>query len=146
MKSGSHWAEIDQINVVESAFMPLLENKPDTNPGERLVRISFMVIAPEGAGASVYLTGNFDQIAENLPRWKPDGIPLVRLDASIWRVVLLGRENTRLEYKYILGSWDTVEKDSFKAEIGNRHLEVKYGDDGSQNVQDVVQAWAVLRR
>jgi len=66
---------------------------------------------------------------------------LARIDATTWRITLTGNENTQIEYKYALGSWDFVEKDGTCGEVANRQLTLSYGANGQQTVNDTVPNW-----
>jgi hypothetical protein len=66
---------------------------------------------------------------------------LTKLDDTHWRVTLQGVEGTQLEYKYVLGAWEYVEKDGACGEIANRMLTLAYGSDGTQTVNDTAVNW-----
>ena len=64
-----------------------------------------------------------------------------RVEATHWSIPRTGREETQIEYKYALGSWDFVEKDGACGEIANRQLTLTYGSTGTQAVDDTVLNW-----
>ena len=66
---------------------------------------------------------------------------LTRVDATHWTITLTGKENTYIEYKYVLGDWNYVEKDAGCNEVANRTLTLNYGSTGTQAVNDVVANW-----
>lgn len=112
-------------------------------PG-RTVKVKFNVTVPattDATGFSVHIAGTLDRLKGNLPVWNPGGMVLARIDASHWTITLSGQEGVRLEYKYALGSWDYVEKDSACGEIANRTLTLTYGATGNQAVSDTVANW-----
>jgi hypothetical protein len=89
----------------------------------------------------VYIAGTLNRLDGGLPEWNPAGVVLTRVDATHWRVTLTGREATQLEYKYVLGAWEYVEKDAACGEIANRQLTLSYGAGGTQAVNDVAENW-----
>jgi hypothetical protein len=110
----------------------------------RTVSIVFTVTVPattDATGRPVYIAGLLNRLDGGLPEWNPGGVVLSRVDATHWRVTLTGKEQTQIEYKFALGSWDYVEKDAACGETGNRQLTVAYGAAGVQNVSDVVSNW-----
>jgi hypothetical protein len=50
-------------------------------------------------------------------------------------------EDTSIQYKYALGSWDYVEKGSACDEINNRTFSVSYGSSGTETVNDTIANW-----
>ena len=117
-------------------------------PKLRTVELVFTVTVPattDGSGRSVYIAGFLDRLDGGLPQWDPGGVVLTRVDATHWTITLTGKESTQIEYKYTLGDWEHVEKDSGPipacAEINNRLLTLTYGTDGTQNVNDTVLNW-----
>ncbi len=110
----------------------------------RRVNVVFDVAVPastDGTGRAVHIAGTLDRLDGGLPQWDPAGVVLTRVDATRWTVTLTGHEGTQLEYKYVLGDWLYVEKDSGCGEIANRPLTLAYGSSGTQTVADTVQNW-----
>ncbi len=110
----------------------------------RKVTVTFTVTVPattDATGRAVHIAGFLDRLDGGLPQWDPAGVALTRVDATHWSITLTGTEGTQLEYKYALGSWDYVEKDSVCGEIGNRQLTLAYGASGAQPVADSVLNW-----
>jgi hypothetical protein len=119
-------------------------NEVQGKPQLRTVTVTFNVTVPattDGTGRSVYITGTLDRLAGNLPAWDPGGVILTRVDATHWTITLTGDEETMIEYKYTLGSWDYIEKDVSCGEIANRQLTLNYGSNGTQTVNDTVLNW-----
>jgi len=98
----------------------------------------------DSTGRSVHIAGFLDRLDGGLPQWDPGAVSLTRIDATHWTITLTGKENTSIEYKYTLGDWDHVEKDSGCAEIGNRLLTLNYGSNGMQTVNDTVGNWRTV--
>ncbi len=110
----------------------------------RTVSVTFTVTVPgstDGTGRSVYIAGTLDRLDGNLPQWDPAGVVMARLDSTHWTITLTGKENTALEYKYVLGDWNYVEKDGACQEVNNRTLTLDYGSSGVQTVNDTVPNW-----
>ena len=111
----------------------------------RTVTVTFTVTVPpttDGTGRTVHVAGTLNRLDGGLPEWDPAGVALTRLDATHWRVTLTGREATQLEYKYVLGAWEYVEKDAACGEIANRQLTLTYGAGGTQAVNDACRTGA----
>jgi hypothetical protein len=110
----------------------------------RTVTLMFNLTVPsgtDGSGRSVYIAGLLDRLDGGLPQWNPGGVSLTRVDATHWTITLTGKENTYIEYKYVLGDWNYVEKDAGCNEVANRTLTLNYGSTGTQAVNDVVANW-----
>jgi hypothetical protein len=107
----------------------------------RKVSLTFTVKVPDstdGTGRAMHIAGTLDVLDGGLPQWDPTGGTMTRVDATTWRITVTGMENTALQYKYVLGDWNYVEKTSTCAEVDNRLLTVSYGTDGTQQVSDTV--------
>lgn len=110
----------------------------------RTVTLVFNVTVPattDATGRSVYIAGTLDRLDGGLPQWNPGGVVMTRVDATHWTITLTGDEFVQLEYKYTLGDWDHVEKDSSCGEIANRQLTLTYGATGVQTINDMVPNW-----
>lgn len=110
----------------------------------RTVTLNFNVTVPastDGTGRSVFIAGLLDRLDGNLPQWDAGGVVLTQADATHWTITLTGKEGTQIEYKYTLGDFDHVEKDSSCGEIANRQLTLSYGSNGTQSVNDTVENW-----
>jgi hypothetical protein len=136
--------QVKSTNVVRA--VDVLQSSGQTVQGkpQLLMTVTFNVTVPvttDGTGRSVYITGTLDRLAGNLPAWDPGGVILTRVDATHWTITLTGDEETMIEYKYTLGSWDYIEKDVSCGEIANRQLTLNYGSNGTQTVNDTVLNW-----
>ena len=113
----------------------------------RTVDLTFNVTVPastDGTGRSVHIAGFLDRLDGGYPQWDPGATPLTRVDTTHWTIAFTGKEGTQIEYKYTLGDWDHVEKDSVCGEIGNRLLTLSYGASGTQVVTDTVDNWRTV--
>jgi hypothetical protein len=119
-------------------------NEVTATPALRTVNLTFNVTVPDttdATGRSVYIAGFLDRLHGGLPQWDPAGVVLTRVDATHWTITLTGDEGVQIEYKYVLGAWEYVEKDATCGEIANRQLTLSYGADGNQVVTDTVPNW-----
>ena len=73
-------------------------------------------------GKRVHSAGFMARLDSSLPQWNPGGVELTQKDATTWTITLTGTESTQLEYKYTLGAWDFVEKETIAAQLATcRH-------------------------
>jgi hypothetical protein len=133
------------VRAVDLSFnRSAISNEVQATPEVRTVTVTFNVTVPlttDGTGKSVYIAGSLSSLDGNLPSWNADGVVLTQIDSTHWTITLTGIEGTMIEYKYTLGSWDYVEKDSSCGEIANRQLTLSYGINGMQTVNDTVLNW-----
>ena len=133
------------VRSLDGSFNRSADSAPVSATAElRTVTLSITLTVPastDGAGRSVYIAGFLDRLDGGLPQWDPAGVVLTRVDATHWRITLTGKEFTQIEYKYVLGAWEYVEKDGACGEIGNRQLTLSYGPGGVQNVADTALNW-----
>ncbi|HVM30361.1 MAG TPA: alpha-amylase family glycosyl hydrolase [Candidatus Limnocylindrales bacterium] len=111
----------------------------------RVVEVTFTVSVPIASGAAVgrdvHIAGTLSRLDGDLPDWNPGGVALEQVSDTTWSITLRGSEGTQLEYKYTLGDWEHVEKDSACGEIDNRRLVVSFESDEGQQVSDSVPSW-----
>jgi glycosidase len=108
----------------------------------RTMTITFEVTVPastDGTGRPVHIAGTLAGLGGS--DWDPTAGTMTRVDATHWTVTLTGKEATSLQYKYVLGDWNYVEKDASCGEISNRALTMTYGASGTQTVNDTVPNW-----
>lgn len=97
--------------------------------------IRIVVVVPPGTTGPVYLTGS----PPKLGPWDPAASPMFRLDNQTYEAMLPARRGGRLEFKFTLGSWETVEKNADGSDRPNRVLV----DDGKgSSVRCVVERFA----
>jgi fibronectin type 3 domain-containing protein len=111
---------------------------------QRIVNVTFNVTVPattDATGRVVHIAGTLDRLTPPGPAWDPGATALTRVDATHWTITLHGYEATQLEYKYVLGDWNYVEKDAACGEINNRQLTLAYGAGGNQTVSNTVDNW-----
>jgi len=108
----------------------------------RSVAVTFDVTVPattDGTGRAVHIAGTFAQLGS--VDWDPTANVMTRVDATHWTITLTGKEATNLEYKYVLGDWNFVEKDGSCGEIANRTATITYGPGGTMTINDTVPNW-----
>jgi hypothetical protein len=116
-------------------------NEAGVQAQAQMVAVTFNITVPastDGTGRSVYIAGSFPA---PYPQWDPGALQATRADATHWNITLNMLDGTQVEYKYVLGDWNYVEKDGACQEIGNRQLTVSYGPGGTQTVNDTVDNW-----
>ena len=112
-----------------------------------IVPVTFVVTVPDytsqGEG-EVYIAGDFG--APDLPRWDPAGLVMEQIDEQHWTITLDLPEGAKVEYKYVRGTWDAVEKGPECEEIANRRLIVTLpeGEDSLLVDADLVAKWRDL--
>jgi hypothetical protein len=95
----------------------------------------------DDAGLIVHVAGTLSRLAGDLPDWNPSATQLEQVDESTWTITFQGSEGTQLEYKYTLGGWEHVEKDTACGEIDNRRLVLSFDGEDGQEVRDSVPRW-----
>jgi glycosidase len=120
----------------------------------QLVPVTFVAEVPPATNSDVYIAGNFG--TEQLPLWDPAGLVMEQLDDTHWAVTLNLPEGASIEYKFVRGTWDAVEKGMECEEIANRTLSVNVDSlgelvtdivpEGSYVVNHTVAKWRDLDR
>lgn len=127
----------------ESAPLALGEAKVE----QRRIPVTFIVTVPDytknGEG-DVYIAGDFG--SDDLPFWDPAGIVMARVDDQHWTVTLEIPEGSVLQYKYVRGTWDAVEKGVECEEIANRSVTVTVPEGATELTvdTDLVAKWRDL--
>ncbi len=136
------------VTAVDTA---LNESEP-VSAGEAKVQrrgipVTFIVTVPdytkEGKG-DVYIAGDFG--TPDLPRWDPAGLVMTQLDDQHWTITLELPESAAIEYKYVRGTWEAVEKGPECEEIANRKLTVTVPEGATELIvdSDIVAKWRDL--
>ncbi|MEW6580435.1 MAG: alpha-amylase family glycosyl hydrolase [Chloroflexota bacterium] len=113
----------------------------------RGIPVTFIVTVPdytkEGKG-DVYIAGDFG--TKDLPNWDPAGIVMTQVDDQHWTVTLELPESAAIQYKYVRGTWNAVEKGPECEEIANRTLTVTVPEGASELIvdSDIVAKWRDL--
>lgn len=112
--------------------------------GGRQGQVTFNLTVPANtpASATVSVAGTLSQLDSTLPDWTPGAVVLTKVDATHWTLTINTEEGKGVDYKYTLGSWDTVEKNATCGEVANRHVTVTFGASSTtQAVNDTVANW-----
>lgn len=86
-------------------------------------KITLNVVAPRWIstlGKQIYIAGTLNNLSGQHKLWDPAGTPLQQVDPTHWTVTLFGRPNVSVSYKFTLGDWATVEKNSTCNTIADR--------------------------
>ena len=118
-------------------------NEVSATAAPRTVNLTFNVNVPANtpAALTVYIAGTLSRLDGGYPDWDPGAVSLGKVNDTLWTITFTGKEGTSLEYKYTLGSWETVEKGAACEELANRTLTLDYGANGTQTVNDTVANW-----
>jgi hypothetical protein len=134
-----------EVRAVDTSWNRSAPSAPVSQLADlRTMSITFNVTVPastDGTGRPVHIAGFLDRLDGGYPQWDPTGGTMTRVDATHWTITFTGKETTQLEYKYVLGDWNYVEKDGSCGEIANRTTTLTYGASGSQTVNDTVLNW-----
>ena len=101
---------------------------------EQQVKIDLLVRVPANTTGKVFISGSI----EPLGLWKPDGLPLERVDDNTHRATLSLKKGTGLEFKVTRGTWETVERGEKGEDIANRFLTA----DADKTVTITVANWS----
>lgn len=105
------------------------------------VKVTFRVKVPANtpANSPVYIAGDFS--SKEYPTWNPGGLKMTDKGNGTWEITLSLNENVVVQYKYVRGTWDAVEKGSGCEEIANRTFTVKFSKEGTSLREDTVARW-----
>jgi len=123
----------------------LNESKPTKEIAVRVqrqaVKVTFRAKVPVNtpANSPVFLAGDF--ASKDYPAWNPSGIKMTDKGDGTWEVTLNLQEGANIQYKYVRGTWDAVEKGSGCEEIANRSFSVKFSADGTLTRDDTIAKW-----
>jgi hypothetical protein len=131
------------VTAQDTSFnRPPNSNQASATAQAQMVAVTFKATVPastDGTGRTVHIAGSFPA---PYPQWDPASLPMTRVDATHWTITLNMLEGTNVEYKYVLGDWNYVEKDNACQEIPNRTLTV--GSSSPQQVNDTVANWRTV--
>jgi glycosidase/fibronectin type 3 domain-containing protein len=103
------------------------------------IPVTFTVEVPTSTDSDVFIAGDFG--TGDYPTWDPGGIVMEQVDDTHWSVVLNLPEGAAVEYKYVRGTWDGVEKGTECEEISNRRLAIVLADSETVSTSDEVANW-----
>ena len=134
------WLALNGSGFVRADLVTLegaCDGLPTEAPAQRTtVPVTFFVRGLAPTSGSIFLAGSFGAA---YPEWDPAGMEMVSpLGSLVWAARLELTPGTTVEYKFTLGSWETVEMNAACEDVPNRSLVV---GDRPMTVRDVVLAW-----
>jgi metallo-beta-lactamase class B len=87
------------------------------SPADAQLTIRLTTPAPVPAGRSVHIAGSFNA-------WNPSATPLSADDRGQWVVTLPDDVRGTVEFKFTLGSWETVETTATGGDVANRSFTI----------------------
>lgn len=114
----------------------LIANTSASFLASQRVSIELVVTVPKDtqANSHVYVAGNTPELGF----WRADGLPMSRGEDGKFRATFKAEKDATIEFKFTLGSWETVEKGGGGIEIVNRRLTV----DRDMRREFTVAEWA----
>ena len=122
------------IRSVDTSWNRSANSAPVTQLADvRQMSITFAVTVPaatDATGRAVHIAGTFAALGG--VDWDPTQGTMTRVDATHWSLTLTGKEGTQVQYKYVLGDWNYVEKGPVPdcAELNNRETTLTFGSGG----------------
>ncbi len=100
-------------------------------------KVHFVVQVPADtpADAKVYLAGSLPATGE----WKAGGVEMAKQADGSWTCDVELEAGKELEYKFTLGSWETVERKADDANVDNRKATI---DASTTHIDAKVDRWA----
>ena len=111
-------------------------------PQQRFVTVTFNVTVPAftPAGDTICIPGDNARLMGST--WTPSTLPMTKVDATHWTETVTVADGTHLQYKYTrCTSWNVVEWWGSITGTANRQLDINYGVNGIQTVNDDVANW-----
>jgi predicted alpha/beta superfamily hydrolase len=102
-------------------------------PQLRTLHFEITTLRPLPAGEQVFISGN----RAGLGGWRPDGLPLTRVDDNLWTGAVVLPETEAVEFKVTRGSWETERALADGSIPGN----VVAGPGGDETVRVQVVDW-----
>lgn len=106
-----------QVLFMLYLFMSVIQ---DGKMDER--EITFEVIVPDSIADNdtIFITGNVPSLGE----WRPDAVPMTRIDTNKWQLKVNLPQHQTIEYKFTRGSWEREEVMSDGTVPGNKRFVV----------------------
>jgi len=112
--------------------------------GDSTAVINVTVPAATPAGATVYLSGNYDVLGTGIPSgddWIASDYPMTQTGTDTWTLTITGVPVAAFQYKLTLGTWATVEETSSCGSVPNRAFGFSTAN-ATFTATDTVAAWA----
>jgi glycosidase/fibronectin type 3 domain-containing protein len=125
------------ISAADDAYNLSAPITVDVSIEQQGIPLTLIVTVPENTPAgTIYIAGDFK--SASYPLWDPAGIAMEQIDATRWQVTLNLPENAQIEFKFVRGDWQFVEKTVDCVEVDNRRVQVVPAADGTMTVDDLV--------
>ena len=111
--------------------------------GNSTAVINVTVPASTPSTATVYLSGNYDVLGTGIPSsddWVATDYPMTKTGTNTWTLTITGVPTAAFQYKFTLGSWNTVEETGSCGFISNRDFSFTTAD-AIFTANDTVAAW-----
>src|ERR1700730_10932287 len=85
--------------------------------------INVSVPSSTPSGDTVYLSGNYSVLGTGIPsadNWIANDYPMTQTGPRTWTLTITGVPVAAFQYKFTLGSWNTVEETSSCGDLANR--------------------------
>jgi glucoamylase len=112
--------------------------------GDSAAVIDVTVPPDTPSGDTVYLSGNYDVLGTGIPSaddWVATDYPMIQTGPDTWTLTITGVPAAAFQYKFTLGSWDSVEETGSCGYVANRTFGLDTAD-ASFTADDTVAAWA----
>jgi glucoamylase len=91
--------------------------------GNSTAVINVTVPSSTPSGDTVYLSGNYSVLGTGIPsadNWIANDYPMTQTGPGTWTLTITGVPVAAFQYKFTLGSWNTVEETSSCGDLANR--------------------------
>ena len=91
--------------------------------GNSTAVINVSVPSSTPSGDTVYLSGNYSVLGTGIPsadNWIANDYPMTQTGPGTWTLTITGVPVAAFQYKFTLGSWNTVEETSSCGDLANR--------------------------
>jgi enterochelin esterase-like enzyme len=84
------------------AYIPLLLGLASSVLHTQTLTIRVQVPSDTPDSARLFIAGNLPALGS----WRPDGLPMVKVDSTVWSAEVRVRKGVEAQFKVTLGSWD----------------------------------------
>ncbi len=111
--------------------------------GNSTAVINVTVPSSTPSGDTVYLSGNYSVLGTGIPstdNWIANDYPMTQTRPGTWTLTITGVPVAAFQYKFTLGSWNTVEETSSCGDLANRTFGFNTAD-ASYTANNTVTNW-----
>ena len=111
--------------------------------GNSTAVINVTVPSSTPSGDTVYLSGNYSVLGTGIPsadNWIANDYPMTQTGPGTWTLTITGVPVAAFQYKFTLGSWNTVEETSSCGDLANRTFGFNTAD-ASYTANNTVTNW-----